>query len=149
MIVGFLYERLHTRNLADFGGLAKVTPMMAIAFMIVTLSSIALPGTNGFVGEFAILLGTFQVQPIIASICGLGVIFGAIYSLRAYQMVMLGPLNKHENKSITDLNCREIMAMSILAIFIFAIGFFPQSFFGKSHATLDFYVSNLLTHLGR
>lgn len=91
LIVGFLYERLHTRNLNEFGALAKTVPLMAIAFMIMTLSSVALPGTNGFVGEFTILLGVFQMNPVMAGLCGLGVIFGAVYALKAYQKVMLGP----------------------------------------------------------
>jgi NADH-quinone oxidoreductase subunit M len=149
MIVGFLYERLHTRNLEDFGSLAKVTPMMAIAFLVVTLSSVALPGTNGFVGEFTILLGTFQVAPMVAALSGVGVVLGAVYSLRAYQMVMLGPLTKHENKNIHDLSCREILAMVAIAVLVFGIGFFPQCFFGKSQVTLDFYMTNLLSHIGR
>lgn len=91
LVVGFLYERLHTRDLNKFGALAKTVPLMAIAFMIMTLSSVALPGTNGFVGEFTILLGTFQTNPVIAGVCGLGVIFGAVYALKAFQKVMLGP----------------------------------------------------------
>lgn len=91
LIVGFLYERLHTRDLNQFGALAKTVPLMAIAFMIMTLSSVALPGTNGFVGEFTILLGVFQKNAMIAGLSGLGVIFGAVYALKAYQKVMLGP----------------------------------------------------------
>jgi len=149
LIVGFLYERLHTRNLEDFGSLAKITPMMAIAFLIMTLSSVALPGTNGFVGEFTILLGTFQVAPVVAVLCGIGVVLGAVYSLRAYQMVMFGPLTKQENKSTKDLNAREIIAMVSLTVLVFGIGFFPEFFFGKSHVTLDNYMTNLLSHIGR
>jgi NADH-quinone oxidoreductase subunit M len=122
---------------------------MAIAFLVVTLSSVALPGTNGFVGEFTILLGTFQVAPMVATLSGVGVVLGAVYSLRAYQMVMLGPLTKHENKSIDDLSCREILAMVAIAVLVFGIGFFPQCFFGKSQVTLDYYMTNLLSHIGR
>lgn len=91
LVVGFLYERLHTRDLNKFGALAKTVPMMAVAFMIMTLSSVALPGTNGFVGEFTILLGVFQQNMVLAGVCGLGVIFGAVYALKAFQKVMLGP----------------------------------------------------------
>jgi len=144
MIVGFLYERLHTRNLNDFGGIAKSAPIMAIAFMILTLSSVALPGTNGFVGEFTILFGTFQVRPVVASITGLGVIFGAIYALKAYQRVMFGPVTNDHNKHVADLSVREFLAMGILTVFIFGIGFFPNTFFGKSNSTLDSYSKQLM-----
>ncbi|HLE09807.1 MAG: hypothetical protein A2504_11180 [Bdellovibrionales bacterium RIFOXYD12_FULL_39_22] len=144
MVVGFLYERLHTRNLDDFGNIAKVAPLMAIGFMILTLSSVALPGTNGFVGEFTILFGTFQAQPAVALIAGLGVIFGAIYALKAYQRVMFGPLTNDHNKNVVDLSVREFLAMGVLAIFIFGIGFFPGSFFGKSDTTLSVYSQQLI-----
>ncbi|HAZ12182.1 MAG: hypothetical protein A2X86_01085 [Bdellovibrionales bacterium GWA2_49_15] len=148
LIVGFLYERMHTRNLADFGGLAKVVPMMAVAFMIITLSSVALPGTNGFVGEFAILLGSFQVAPTVAAVCGLGVILGAVYALKAYQMVMLGPVSQHEGvHHLTDISSKEITAMVGLAILVFGIGFFPEFFFAKSKATLDLYANGLVPFL--
>lgn len=150
LIVGFLYERLHTRDLNDFGGLAKVVPIMAIAFMIMTLSSIALPGTNGFVGEFTILLGTFQVKPLFTFLAGTGVIFGAVYALKAYQMVMLGPKNesKKENAHILDLNLKEIIAMVSLVVLVFGIGFFPKCFFHKSDATLSLYTEKLLSKVG-
>jgi NADH-quinone oxidoreductase subunit M len=148
LIVGFLYERMHTRNLEDFGNLAKSVPLMAIAFMIMTLSSVALPGTNGFVGEFPILIGTFQSHPGITLFAGLGVIFGAVYALKAYQMVMLGPKNPNQHHEIKDLNSKEIIAMIILTIFVFGIGFFPKCFFNKSDATLDSYANNLIYKAG-
>jgi len=80
-----IYERRHTREISAFGGITKVMPMFAIAFMLVTLSSVALPGTNGFVGEFLILLGAWQAQPVLAAIGALGVIFGAVYMLWMFQ----------------------------------------------------------------
>jgi NADH-quinone oxidoreductase subunit M len=142
MIVGFLYERLHTRDLSHFGSLATKVPLMAIGFMIMTLSSVALPGTNGFVGEFPILLGTFQTSPWICLLMGLGVVFGAVYALRAYQLVMLGPesveLPKHlAGHPLHDLNTKEIVAMVGLAFFVFALGFFPDFFFSASKASLE------------
>lgn len=148
MIVGFLYERLHTRNLEEFGGLAKVVPVMAIAFMIMTLSSVALPGTNGFVGEFPILLGAFQVQPVYVLFAATGVIFGAIYALKAYQMVMLGPQTRSDLDHLHDLTLKEIIAMVILALFVFGIGFFPKSFFWKSDASLNQYSNTLIEKVG-
>lgn len=148
MIVGFLYERLHTRNLNEFGGLAKTVPLMAIAFMIMTLSSVALPGSNGFVGEFPILLGAFQVQPWYALFAGTGVIFGAVYALKAYQLVMLGPSTRTDLDHLHDLTCKEIAAMVVLTVFVFGIGFFPKSFFGKSDITLDNYSNALIEKVG-
>lgn len=145
LIVGFLYERLHTRNLEEFGGLAKIVPLMAISFMVMTLSSVALPGSNGFVGEFTILLGAFQVQPWFVLFAGTGVILGAIYALKAYQMVMLGPqTTKHDVSHLHDLNMKEVIAMSVLALFVFGIGFFPRTFFWKSDATLENYGNSVI-----
>ena len=148
LIVGFLYERLHTRNLNEFGGLAKVVPIMAIAFMLMTLSSVALPGTNGFVGEFPILLGAFQVQPIYVLFAGSGVILGAVYALKAYQLVMLGPKTRSDLEHLHDLNAKEVVAMVVLAFFIFGIGFFPKTFFGKSDATLEQYSNSIIDKVG-
>lgn len=144
LIVGFLYERLHTRNLEEFGGLSKTVPLMAIAFMIMTLSSVAIPGSNGFVGEFTILLGAFQVEPIYVLFAGTGVILGAVYALKAYQMVMLGPQTRTDLDHLHDLDKKEITAMIILAVFVFGIGFFPRTFFGKSDATLNVYSDTLI-----
>lgn len=148
LIVGFLYERLHTRNLQEFGGLSKVVPVMAIAFMIMTLSSVALPGTNGFVGEFPILLGAFQVQPYYVLFAGTGVILGAVYALKAYQLVMLGPKTRTDLDHLHDLNTKEVVAMIVLAVFIFGIGFFPKTFFGKSDATLEQYSNSIIDKVG-
>lgn len=148
LIVGFLYERLHTRNLEEFGGLAKVVPLMAIGFMIMTLSSVALPGTNGFVGEFPILLGAFQVHPFYVLFAGTGVILGAVYALKAYQLVMLGPKTRTDLEHLHDLNYREIIAMGVLTVFVFGIGFFPKTFFGKSDSSLEVYSNTLIQKVG-
>jgi NADH-quinone oxidoreductase subunit M len=121
---------------------------MAIAFMIMTLSSVALPGSNGFVGEFPILLGSFQTHPWFVLFAGTGVILGAVYALKAYQMVMLGPATRTDLDHLHDLNWREITAMSVLAIFVFSIGFFPTAFFGKSDATLNMYADTLIQKVG-
>ncbi len=144
LVVGFLYERLHTRNLEEFGGLSKTVPVMAIAFMIMTLSSVALPGSNGFVGEFPILLGAFQTQPVFVLFAGTGVILGAVYALKAYQMVMLGPQKRNDLDHLHDLNKKEVIAMIVLTFFVFGIGFFPKTFFWKSDATLNQYSSSII-----
>jgi NADH-quinone oxidoreductase subunit M len=149
LIVGFLYERMHTRKLMDFGGLAKTMPLIAICFMLMTLSSVALPGTNGFVGEFTILLGSFQAWPYLTLLAGTGVIFGAVYALRAYQIVMLGsPRKDHHGHESQDLRYTELIAMLVLVFFIFAIGFFPRSFFFKSDAYLENYHQTLIEKVG-
>jgi NADH-quinone oxidoreductase subunit M len=149
LIVGFLYERLHTRSLLEFGGLSKIVPVMAIAFMIMTLSSVALPGSNGFVGEFPILLGAFQVHPMYVLFAGTGVILGAVYALKAYQLVMLGPQTRTDLDHLHDLNAKEVIAMIVLTLFVFGIGFFPKTFFGKSDATLNSYSQTLLEKVGQ
>jgi NADH-quinone oxidoreductase subunit M len=137
LVVGFLYERRHTRDLSEFGGLAKVVPLTAISFLILTLASSALPGTSGFPGEFSILLGTFQVAPMVAVIGGLGVILGPMYGLRAYQLVMLGPNENIENQKLIDLKLPEILSVVGLLIFVFGIGFFPSTFFEKTSASIQ------------
>jgi len=114
-----------------------VVPLMAISFLILTLASSALPGTSGFPGEFSILLGTFQVAPVIAVIGGLGVILGPMYGLRAYQLVMLGPNENVENQKLNDLKLPEILAIVGLLVFVFGIGFFPSAFFEKSSSSLQ------------
>jgi NADH-quinone oxidoreductase subunit M len=121
---------------------------MAIAFMVMTLSSVAMPGSNGFVGEFPILLGAFQLQPWFVLFAGSGVILGAVYALKAYQLVMLGPSTRNDLDHLHDLNWRELVAMGVLALFVFGIGFFPKCFFSKSDATLDSYATQLIEKVG-
>ena len=150
LLVGVIYERRHTRLIADFGGLSKVMPLFAVFFMIVTLSSIGLPGLNGFVGEFLILLGTFTAQDpalpygayakIYAILAATGVIFAACYMLWMFQRVMFGPLKKEENKTLKDLSGREVLYLSLVLVFIVWIGVFPGTFLGKSEASVRNFV---------
>ncbi|MCL2761419.1 MAG: NADH-quinone oxidoreductase subunit M [Desulfuromonadales bacterium] len=138
LIVGFIYERRHTRLITDFGGLAKQMPIFAAIFMIVTFSSIGLPGTNGFVGEFLILVGSFEgglrVYTIIATT---GVILSAIYMLWMYQRVMMGKLDNPKNQTLKDLNCREIAIMVPLIALIFVMGLYPAPFINRMAPALD------------
>ncbi|MBI3921599.1 MAG: NADH-quinone oxidoreductase subunit M [Armatimonadetes bacterium] len=129
LIVGMIYERRHTRQIADFGGLAKVVPIFTVFFLIVTLSSIGLPGLNGFVGEFLILLGTFKVNPCYALLGTSGVVLGAAYMLRMFRSVMFGPLQKEENSHLKDLSLREICVLVPVLACIFWIGVYPKWFF--------------------
>ena len=126
LLVGVIYERLHTREIARFGGLAKVMPMYAAILLLVSLSSIGLPGTNGFVGEFLILLGTFREWPIAAAAGGLGVILGAVYMLWLYQRVALGPLTREENRHVTDASKLEVAYLAPLVAGILFLGLYPK-----------------------
>ncbi len=125
LIVGIVYERRHTRMIADFGGLSKSMPLYATIFMIMTMSSIGLPGLNGFIGELAILMGAFQVHPWWAVAATSGIILGAAYMLWLYQRVMFGPINE-TNAKMPDLNARELAYFAPLVIAAFWIGLYPM-----------------------
>lgn len=133
LIVGMIYERRHTRELDAFGGLWKVMPIYAVITLIVTLSSMGLPGLNGFVGEFAILLGAFGSPAInsawFAGFAALGVILAAVYMLNMFQKMFLGRVDKDENKALLDLNVREIITLVPILMLIFWIGLYPKPFF--------------------
>ncbi len=139
--VGCLYERRHTRMIADFGGIATVMPVFATIFMIVTLSSIGLPGLNGFIGEFLILLGTFKENKIYAALAGTGVIFAACYMLWMFQRAIFGEVDKEENRELKDLSAREIAVFVPLLIFIVWIGVYPNTFLNKIKATTENFVA--------
>jgi len=156
-VVGMLYERYHTRKIADLGGLAAQTPVLAFFMVLLTLASIGLPGLNGFAGEFLILLGMFQRGwadapaawaaqfRLIAVLATAGVVLGAWYMLHLVQRVFFGPLRHPEPESehpghdrpVRDLCLREIVALSSLAVFIFWIGLQPSFFLNRIAPTLD------------
>jgi NADH-quinone oxidoreductase subunit M len=142
LIVGFIYERRHTRLISDFGGLSKQMPIFATVFMIVTLSSIGLPGTNGFVGEFLILIGAFESElrwwTVIASS---GVILSAVYMLWMFQRVMFGELSNPKNQVLKDLNAREIVVMAPLIVLIFVMGVYPTPFIDKMNPAIEKLIS--------
>jgi NADH-quinone oxidoreductase subunit M len=112
----------------DFGGLAKVVPLFAAFFLVVSLSSLGLPGLNGFVGEFLVLLGAFQTLPTFAVIGALGVILAAVYMLWMYQRVMFGEVTHEENQHLLDLNIRELTVLVPIVLVIVWIGMYPQPF---------------------
>ncbi len=130
LIVGIVYERRHTRMIADYGGLSHIMPVYSTIFLIMTLSSIGMPGLNGFVGEFFILQGTFAAPGlwVYASIAVIGIVLGAAYMLWLYQRVMFGKLENPENQGMTDLNLREIATFVPLIILAFWIGIYPNYF---------------------
>ncbi|MEX2527452.1 MAG: NADH-quinone oxidoreductase subunit M [Gemmatimonadota bacterium] len=125
LLLGMLYERRHTREIAEFGGLAKVAPLLATALVITALASIGLPGTSGFVGEFLALLAAFQRYPILAGVATTGVIFAAYYMLPMVQRVLFNPLDREENRTLPDLNRREIAVLSPLLVIMVGLGLFP------------------------
>jgi len=145
LIVGMIYDRRHTRMIADFGGIAKKMPVFAVMFMIATLASIGLPGLNGFIGEFFILNGSFfselYANKAYAVIAALGVILAAVYMLWMYQRVMFGPITNKENEKLIDLNGREIGLLVPLVIFMVWIGIRPVDFTKYSEEWVDTYIT--------
>jgi NADH-quinone oxidoreductase subunit M len=129
LIVGALYERRHTRMISEFGGLATPMPNFAAIYLIVSLSSLGMPLLNGFIGEFTILQGAFQVSKAWAAWGSLGVVLGAAYLLWLYQRVMFGPVTQFANENLPDLNLRESATLVPLVILAFWIGIYPKPFF--------------------
>ncbi len=144
LLVGVIYDRRHTRMVGEFGGLAKVMPIYTSLFILVTMSSVGVPGTNGFVGEFMVIMGTFlgfehlgpfaHFQAILAST---GVILAALYMLSVVQKVFFGPLSNPKNKHLDDMNARELFAIAPLVGLIFIIGFFPSLFLDRMGPSVD------------
>jgi NADH-quinone oxidoreductase subunit M len=128
ILVGMLSDRRHTRLIAEFGGLKAVAPRLVAAFLVVTLSSIGLPGLNGFVGEFLILLGAFQSDPRLAAFAATGVILSAAYMLWMFQRVNYGPVTNEKNRTFADLRAREVMALAPIIIVAVLMGVVPNLF---------------------
>src|ERR1043165_8800583 len=131
LLVGVIYERRHTRKLADYGGLAAVMPVYCTLFVIAVLSSVGLPGLNGFVGEFLILSGTFKTSPKAATIAATGVILAAIYLLWLVQKVFFGPITNEENRHVKEIAWNEVAAMVPLIVLMVWIGVHPNTFLRK------------------
>ncbi|MEM9194405.1 MAG: NADH-quinone oxidoreductase subunit M [Myxococcota bacterium] len=148
ILVGVIYDRRHTRDLDQFGGLAKVMPIYATLFVIVSMSSIGLPGTNGFIGEFMILAGTFAsdaLQPWpgwFTLFAATGVIFAAIYMLHAVLKMFWGPLDKEENRKLKDITWLEGAALAPLIVLIFWIGFYPNTFLEPMRPSVEGYIGD-------
>jgi NADH-quinone oxidoreductase subunit M len=147
LFVGFIYDRRHTREISEYGGLLKIIPIYGALFLVVCLSSIGLPGLNGFIGEFMILSGSFistvlpnKVYTILATS---GIVLSAVYLLWLYQRVMLGPIEKTENQNVADLNKREIISIIPILLFIVWIGVYPNTFLQKSEASVRKIIENV------
>ena len=137
LLVGMIYERRHTRQIADFGGIARVMPHFTFCFMVTTFASIGLPGLNGFVGEFLILLGVFKVSKLAAILAATGVILGAIYMLWMVQRVFFGALDDDENRGLKDLLPREWLLLLPLLALMFWIGLYPKPFLSRMEASVN------------
>ncbi len=140
LLVGMIYERTHSREIEKYGGLAKVMPVYAIMFFIVTLSSIAVPMTNGFIGEFLILLGSFQASKFFGTLAVIGVVLGAVYMLWMFKRVFFGSageLVSDEHHPLHDVGVREIAVMAPLVLLIFWMGLLPDHFLKYSKASIE------------
>ncbi|HZH74944.1 MAG TPA: NADH-quinone oxidoreductase subunit M [Archangium sp.] len=143
LLFGFIYERRHTRLMSDYGGIARVVPVFTAAFLIITFSSIAVPGTNGFIGEFLVLLGTFKsnLGMGIASVSVLGVILGAAYMLWMVQKVFFGPLTHRENQHLSDLSLREFATVLPFLILVLVMGLMPQPFLDRINPSTERFIT--------
>ena len=128
LCVGVVYDRIHSREIARYGGLAKRMPAYATVFMVFMLGSVGLPGTSGFVGEFLVLIGTYRVDRLATALASTGLILGAAYMLWLYRRVIFGPLEKEDLKSILDLNAREIAIFVPLILIVLWMGIYPAPF---------------------
>ncbi|MGH7621827.1 MAG: complex I subunit 4 family protein, partial [Gemmatimonadaceae bacterium] len=143
LLIGMIYERKHSRLIAAYGGIARVVPLFATLLVIVSLSSIGLPSTNGFIGEFLVLIGSFRTHPFFTFFATSGVIFAAAYLLWAIQRILFNPLDKPENEHLTDLNLRELTVMGVLVAAIFWIGIYPQPILRRMEASSAYFVNTV------
>lgn len=153
LLIGMVYERTHSREISKYGGLASVLPIFTIAFVIVTMSSIAVPMTNGFIGEFLILLGAYEYSPWVAALSVSGVVLGATYMLWMVKRVFFGSAGeivKHaahdKEHALHDLSVRELVVLAPLLILIFWMGFFPNQFMDYSKASVDNLIKNKMNY---
>jgi NADH-quinone oxidoreductase subunit M len=126
LLVGMIYDRRHTKQIADFGGLAQVMPIYSGIFLFTAFASIGLPGLNGFVGEFMVLVGSFPTLPVYVIVAAVGVVLAAVYLLWAYERTFTGPLDKPENEKLTDLSAREVALLAPLVVLMVLLGLYPR-----------------------
>ncbi|MCH7865466.1 MAG: NADH-quinone oxidoreductase subunit M, partial [Proteobacteria bacterium] len=143
LIVGVVYDRIHSRDISAYGGLVHRMPAYAFIFMLFMLASVGLPGTGGFIGEFLVLVGVFQVNPLVAVLAATGLILSAAYMLYLYRRVIFGPLTKDSLAAITDMNAREIAIFAPLVVLVIFMGIYPTPFLDVMHVS----VANLLNHV--
>ncbi|MGH7185675.1 MAG: NADH-quinone oxidoreductase subunit M, partial [Pseudomonadota bacterium] len=142
LCVGVVYDRMHSREIATYGGLVHRMPIYAAVLMLFTLASVGLPGTSGFVGEFLVMVGAFQVSTWLAALITTGIILGAAYMLWLYRRVIFGPLVKEELKSLLDLSPREIVVFAPLVLLVLWMGIYPSSFTEVYDASIENLIEN-------
>ena len=143
LLIGMIYERKHSREIAAYGGIAKVVPVFATMLTIVALSSIGLPGTNGFVSEFLVMIGSFKTYPFLTTVSAIGVILAAAYLLWALQRIIYNPLDKPENAHLTDLNWREIGLLTPVIAAILWLGVYPKPVLTRMEAATTAFVQTV------
>jgi len=146
LLVGMIYERRHSRLIESYGGIARVVPLFAAILTFVSLSSIGLPGTNGFVGEFLVLIGSFRTYPILTVIAATGVIFAAAYLLWALQRILFNPLDKAENEHLPDLNRRELAMLVPIVAAIIWLGVYPAPVLRRMEASSQLLINRVQGH---
>jgi NADH-quinone oxidoreductase subunit M len=136
LCVGVVYDRMHTREIAAYGGLVNRMPLYAAAFMVFTLANVGLPGTTGFIGEFLSLIGTFRVNNLVATLATIGTILSAAYALWLYRKVVFGPLTKQNLAAIRDLDYREMITLGPLVALTILLGIYPKPVLDMSSASV-------------
>jgi NADH-quinone oxidoreductase subunit M len=145
LCIGVMYDRLHSRQIKDYGGLVNVMPAFATFFMLFAMANSGLPATSGFVGEFMVILGVIKINFWYAAIAATTLIFGAAYTLWMYKRVVFGPVANDAVKNMADLNKREFLFMTLLAVSVLALGLYPKPFTDPMHAT----VAQLIAHVAQ
>jgi NADH-quinone oxidoreductase subunit M len=143
LCVGVLYDRMHTKEIARYGGIVERMPIFAAVFMVFTMASVGLPGTSGFVGEFLSMLGIFKVSTLIAALSATGVVLGAAYMLWLYRRVVFGELVRDDLKNITDLNRREIIIMAPIVAIVILIGVYPKPILSYMEPSINLLINQI------
>ena len=147
LCVGVVYDRMHTREIAAYGGLVNNMPKYAVAFMVFTMANVGLPGTSGFIGEFLTLLGVFKVNTWVALFATTGVILSAAYALWLYRKVIFGALTKENLKGLLDLSPREKAILYPLVVLVIFFGVYPAPVFDATTASVDALLNNVTASL--
>jgi NADH-quinone oxidoreductase subunit M len=142
-----IYDRMHTREISAYGGLADRMPLYAFCFMVFTLANVGLPGTSGFVGEFLSLTGAFRINTWVAFLATTGIILSAAYALWLYRRIIFGKIEKPSLKYITDLTWREVAVMAPLVVLTILFGFYPAPILDASAASVEALIKNYETAL--
>jgi NADH-quinone oxidoreductase subunit M len=145
MCIGVMYDRVHSRNIADYGGVANKMPIFASFMMLFGMANSGLPATSGFVGEFMVILGAVQTNFWFAVAAATTLIFGAAYTLWMYKRVIFGDVGNHHVAEMSDVNKREFLVLAFLAVAVLGMGLFPQAFVSKMHLS----VNDLIAHVAQ